>query len=212
MSQNLGGKMMDPVGCYQGTLTGLKEAVCHKRPGLLSQGVLLLNNNAWPLIARTTVNLLNTWHWEILPYSPYSPDLAPSDFHLFPRLKKHLRGLCFWTDDVQEEVKWWLHLQDASFYHQHFESLIYCYGKCLNRYGNYIDKLTAYVPVSKPCVTYCNLWGNIYECMCYNHCQGNAVKGSWALWDNIYDHVRSLLHTCTSIQHSTGISYLAFID
>ncbi|KOC69343.1 hypothetical protein WH47_06007, partial [Habropoda laboriosa] len=22
-------------------------------------------------------------------YPPYSPDLAPSDFHLFPRLKKH---------------------------------------------------------------------------------------------------------------------------
>jgi histone-lysine N-methyltransferase SETMAR len=78
------------ASCYQGTLTRLKEAVCHKRPGLLSQGVLLLHNNAQPHIARTTVNLLNTWHWKILPQPPYSPDLVPSDFHLLPKLKKHV--------------------------------------------------------------------------------------------------------------------------
>jgi hypothetical protein len=24
---------------------------------------------------------------------------------------------------------------------------------------------------------------------CYNRCHGNAVKGFWALWDNIYDYV-----------------------
>jgi hypothetical protein len=24
--------------------------------------------------------------WEILPHPPYSPDLAPSDYHLFPSL------------------------------------------------------------------------------------------------------------------------------
>jgi hypothetical protein len=32
------------------------------------------------------------------------------------------------------------------------------------------------------------LWDNIYECVCcYNRCHGNAVKGFWVLWDNIYD-------------------------
>jgi hypothetical protein len=37
--------------------------------------------------------------------SPYSPDLTPSDFHLFLHLKKHLAGKMFDDDDeVQEEA------------------------------------------------------------------------------------------------------------
>jgi hypothetical protein len=48
-------------GHYQGTLTRFKEAVHRKRPGLLSQGVLLLLDNTGPHIARTRVNLLNVW-------------------------------------------------------------------------------------------------------------------------------------------------------
>jgi hypothetical protein len=33
--------------------------------------------------------------FEILPYSPYFPDFAPSDFYLFPKLKTKLRGRHF---------------------------------------------------------------------------------------------------------------------
>lgn len=94
---------------YQATLKKLKEAIRRKRPGLLSQGVLLLHDNARPHIARDTRNLLDSWHWEILPHPAYSPDLAPSDFHLFPKLKKHLRGQRFHSDDdVKEAVGDWL--------------------------------------------------------------------------------------------------------
>jgi hypothetical protein len=61
------------------------------------------------------------------------------DFHLFPKLKKHL--LRFQTDeDGQEEVKRWLRLQDASVYHQGSESLIYLYDKYLDRYGDCVEK------------------------------------------------------------------------
>jgi transposase len=37
--------------------------------------------------------------FQLLPYPPYSPDLAPSDFVLFPKLKSELRGHHFRTDD-----------------------------------------------------------------------------------------------------------------
>lgn len=33
--------------------------------------------------------------FELLPHPPYSPDLAPCDFHLFPNVKKLLRGKKF---------------------------------------------------------------------------------------------------------------------
>ena len=37
--------------------------------------------------------------FEIWPHPPYSPDLAPSDFYLFPKLKQHIQGNKFCTDD-----------------------------------------------------------------------------------------------------------------
>jgi hypothetical protein len=45
---------------------------------------------------------------EIFDLPPYSPELAPSDFHLFFHLKKHLAGKNFDDDDeVQVEVMTW---------------------------------------------------------------------------------------------------------
>jgi hypothetical protein len=62
-------------GCiYQDTLTRLKEVVRRKRSRLLSHGKLLLQANAAPHLVGTTVNLLNTWQWKILPKPRYSPD------------------------------------------------------------------------------------------------------------------------------------------
>ncbi|UYV71846.1 hypothetical protein LAZ67_9000653 [Cordylochernes scorpioides] len=36
---------------------------------------------------------------ELVSHPPYSPDIAPSDFHLFPELKKNLGGTRFQDDD-----------------------------------------------------------------------------------------------------------------
>jgi len=39
----------------------------------------------------------------VVPHPPYSPDLAPADFFLFPKLKTTLKGHCFQTiEDIQE--------------------------------------------------------------------------------------------------------------
>jgi transposase len=83
-----------------------------KRPGLLIKGlgVLLLYDNAQPHSAAATVNVLNSWGWEILTHPLYSPDLAPSDFHLvFPKSRSRHRGQRFHSnEDVQNEVTKWL--------------------------------------------------------------------------------------------------------
>ncbi|UYV69266.1 hypothetical protein LAZ67_6003031 [Cordylochernes scorpioides] len=41
--------------------------------------------------------------FELLPHAPYSPNIAPFDFHLFPHFKKSLSGIHFRSD---EEVFW----------------------------------------------------------------------------------------------------------
>ena len=39
--------------------------------------------------------------FEILPHPLYSPDMAPSDFYLFPKMKSNLRGTqCGSNEDV----------------------------------------------------------------------------------------------------------------
>jgi len=41
------------------------------------------------------MGILRHLHYELLEHSPYSPDLAPSDFSLFPKLKLFLVGQRF---------------------------------------------------------------------------------------------------------------------
>jgi len=50
-------------------------------------------------------------------HPPYSPDLAPSDCHLFLHLKKFLGGKRFDDDnDLKDAVQKWLTWQAAAFY------------------------------------------------------------------------------------------------
>ncbi|GBM33016.1 hypothetical protein AVEN_263505-1 [Araneus ventricosus] len=72
---------------------------------------------------------------------PYSPDLAPSDFHLFRHLKHHLSGNHYNDDeDVKAAVTSWLAEQAASFYEEGIQNLVVRYGKCLNKLGSYVEK------------------------------------------------------------------------
>ena len=69
----------------------LKPAICSKRRGKLSKEILFLHDNTRPHIALHTLETLKQWKWEAMEHPAYSPDLAPSDFHLFGPLKEALR-------------------------------------------------------------------------------------------------------------------------
>lgn len=126
---------------YCTTLGRLRDAIRRKRPGLLTTGVLLLHDNARPHTATATRDLLQRFRWQVLDHPPYSPDLAPSDFHLFGPLKKHLGGLHFRTDaEVQQAVLTWLHNLDADFFHAGFDGLVYRWNKCFDKHGDYVEK------------------------------------------------------------------------
>jgi len=53
----------------------------------------------------------------VLPHPPYSPDLAPSDFHLLPELKEHVKGQRFSCDEeVKSAVRKWFQKQNTNFF------------------------------------------------------------------------------------------------
>jgi len=76
---------------YANELCELREALKSKRRGKLRRGVLLLHDNAPAHTSGVATSTAAECGYELLPHPPYSPDLAPSDFYLFPLLKEHLR-------------------------------------------------------------------------------------------------------------------------
>jgi histone-lysine N-methyltransferase SETMAR len=71
----------------------------------------------------------------------YSPDLAPSDFHLFLHLKNISQGKKFDDDDeVQEEVMTWSKGLAADFYDSGIQKLVPRLNKCLDNAGDYVEK------------------------------------------------------------------------
>ena len=86
-----------------------------KRPGLITKGVLFLQDNARPHTAHRTTCTLQQLGWEVLPHPPSSPDLAQSVFHLFGPLKEFLGGQHFSTyDEVKQAVLGWFSRTDTS--------------------------------------------------------------------------------------------------
>ncbi|XP_071109085.1 protein GVQW3-like [Haliotis cracherodii] len=80
--------------------------------------------------------------FKVLPHPPYSPDLAPSDFFLFPNLKKKLCGRHFWSDDeLTTAVEGWLHEQPHGFYHNGLLALTHRWTKCIDLNGVYVEKV-----------------------------------------------------------------------
>jgi hypothetical protein len=106
-----------------------------------SLDVCLLHDNARPHSAHDTTALLEKFKWDILDLPPYGPNLAPSDFHLFLHLKKHLAGKRFDDDDeLQEAVMTWFKGQAADFYDSGLQMLVPGLNKCLGNAGNYVEK------------------------------------------------------------------------
>jgi len=87
---------------YCRVLSDVHMRLRKKRPGFITKGVLFLQDNARAHTALRTRFILQQLSWEVLPHLPHSPDLAPSDFHVFGPLKEFLGGQHFSTDD---EVK-----------------------------------------------------------------------------------------------------------
>ena len=112
-----------------------------KRPGKLRRRVLLLHDNAPSQTSAVATSAAAECGYELLLYPPYSPDLTPTDFYLFPVLKEHLSGTHFSSDsDVIVSVDVFLQGQNELFYKTGIQKLQKLWNKCIEVGRDYVEK------------------------------------------------------------------------
>ena len=75
-------------------------------------------------------------------HSPYSPDLAPSDYFLFQKLKKWLGGKRFYSnDEIISQTNTYFEDLEKSYFLEGMQKLEKLWTKCIELRGDYIEKL-----------------------------------------------------------------------
>ena len=75
-----------------------------------------------------------------VPHPPFSPDLAPCDFWLFPKLKEKLRGCRYETiEEMKEAVTKVIDMLTQEDFHGAFQKLLELYNKCIEAGGDYFE-------------------------------------------------------------------------
>jgi len=111
---------------YSSLLAQLKDISKEKRSGKVTKGVLFLHDNVPAHWAIATQKKLAYLGFQCLDRPPYSPDLAPSDYHPFLGLKKQLKGRHFSSDaELEQRAK-----------------------KCTELRGEYVEKIPSLVAVA----------------------------------------------------------------
>jgi histone-lysine N-methyltransferase SETMAR len=77
----------------------------------------------------------------ILPRPAHSPDLAPSDYHLFGPVKDALCG-CYFTDDneLKQSFRDVLQSRGREFYNIGVQRLTQRWQKCVETDGDFVEK------------------------------------------------------------------------
>ncbi|EGI64132.1 Mariner Mos1 transposase [Acromyrmex echinatior] len=79
--------------------------------------IILLHDNARPHVAAPVKTYMETLNWEILPHPPYSPDIAPSDYHLFRSMAHGLSEQHFTSyEDIKNWIDNWIASKDEAFF------------------------------------------------------------------------------------------------
>ncbi len=133
---------------YLETLRHLKENIRQKCPGMWKGGIegqtdrdfLLHHDNASSHTSTLTLALIGESGINMLAHPPYSPNLAPCDFFLFPRLKNELRGRRFANLDLlKAAVRSTLRKIPPADYRDSILSMPVRWMKCVKAEGKYFE-------------------------------------------------------------------------
>jgi len=126
---------------YKTVLQCLRDAVRRHRPEKWHSGNWILHHdNATAHRAVTTNKFLAKHNIPLHPQPPYSPDLAPYDFFLFPQLNKTMKGHQFdYVEDIQANATRQLRAITKSDYQRCFHQWQERWNKCIRAQGHYFE-------------------------------------------------------------------------
>ena len=126
---------------YAEELRRLRKEIVKKRRGKLTRDVLLLQDNSQAHTSQVAMAVVTKCSFQVVLHPPYSPDLSPSDFYLFPNLKTNLRGRNFGSGEcVIDAVDEYLGDQVEGFSFEGISNLEQRFRKCTEERGEYIEK------------------------------------------------------------------------
>ena len=129
------------VAYYANLLDQLRTVIREKCRGKLSKGILLQQDNARVHTCKIAMDAVEWNGYELIPHPIYSLDLAPSDYFLFPNLKKDIRGHHFLSnEEVVAAVEKWVRDKDPGFFSSGLMALEHRWSKCIILEGSYIEK------------------------------------------------------------------------
>jgi [histone H3]-lysine36 N-dimethyltransferase SETMAR len=125
---------------YVGVLKRLKQRVNRVRPDI-ARGWKLHHDNAPAHTALVVGTLLANYGVATLPHPPYSPDLSPPDFFLFPRVKRVLKGHRYGTiQEVQDATTEVLNSIPEEDFAKAFDEWKSRYKRCSEAEGCYFEE------------------------------------------------------------------------
>ena len=126
---------------YVEVLREFRKRFRWKRQALFKSGQWHFHQDNEPVHNSILVtNYLTKMGIKTVPHPPYSPDLAPCDFCLFPKLKKKLRGCCYETiEEMKEAVTKVIDTFTQEDFHGAFQRFLEQYNKCIAAGGDYFE-------------------------------------------------------------------------
>lgn len=126
---------------YASLLDKLKAELVEKRPHLQKKKILLHQDNAPSHTSVVAMAKIHELGFELLPHPPYSPDLAPSDFFLFPHLKIALGGQRFSSnEEAISFVNNYFEEKNSKYYLDGLQRWEHRWEKCVELEGDYVEK------------------------------------------------------------------------
>jgi hypothetical protein len=87
-----------------------------------------------------TQQIMAKYKMAVIPHPPYSPDLAPCDFFLFPKMKLKLKGRRFDTiEEIQAESQRVLDSVTERDFQGAFQKWRGRWDRCVHAGGNYFE-------------------------------------------------------------------------
>ena len=120
---------------YSRQLMKLDKEIKEKRPELATRkGVIFHQDKARPNTSLVTLKKLLELGWKVIPHPLYSPNLAPSDYHLFRSLENHLNEKTFDSNEaVKNELIQFFASKNQTFYESRIMKLTERWQKVIER-------------------------------------------------------------------------------